>query len=225
MPPVDVSIGLQRALPLLAEYYKDEAILQAKVPSRTIPGVRERCLCCIHLRDGRPISCYIVKKDGKRQSVDLDLVQAADTKRGPFDWSLEPVKQPQPQPQQSDMLPDMPPDMPPQASQYTYTQSQLPQLYSPSQLSQPSHNNLFPSVTPSINKDAIPIRLRQELDLSWLSSMGRPQQILLRAVFNFINGQRSVAEIKAKFPHVSDDKIEQTIIFLMATHFATFKYE
>ncbi|GHO72098.1 hypothetical protein KSC_109900 [Ktedonobacter sp. SOSP1-52] len=126
MPPIDVSVGLVKALPLLGEYYKENALLQAELPARVIPGVRERCLCVIPLSMGKPVSCYIEKKDGQRQNVPLEVVKAADTRRGPFEWSLQPVKQPQP--------PQI--DMSPQAPQYTYAQPQPPQHYAPPQLPQ-----------------------------------------------------------------------------------------
>lgn len=211
---IDVSLGLEIALPMLAEHYHEDAILQAKVTK--IPGFRGQYQCQIQLHEGKVVSCYLEGKDGKRHHVDLALLVQADKKRGPFEWAL--IPQPQTSPQLSPQLYTQP--QPSQPSQHS-TQPQLPQLYAPPQ---PPHS-VVPSATPPMDRDAIPIRLRQELDLSWLSSMGRPQQILLRAVFNFIDGQRSVAEIKAKFPHVSEDKIEQIIIFLMATHFATFRYE
>lgn len=179
--PIDVSVGLEKALPLLAEYYNEDAILQAEIPRHSIPGVKGRCLCIIHLITGKPVSCSIQGQGGVRQSMPLETVVLADKKRGPFEWVLLPIQQPQ--------------------------------------SSQPSRSVALQPTSP-MNKDTIPIRLRP-LDIAWLTSMPRQKQLVLRWIFNFIDDRRSVAEIKAQFPYLSEEMIEQALIFLMATHFIT----
>ncbi|GHO72099.1 hypothetical protein KSC_109910 [Ktedonobacter sp. SOSP1-52] len=74
----------------------------------------------------------------------------------------------------------------------------------------------------SMDKDAIPIRLRA-LDITWLTSLAVPEQHVLRWIYNFIDGRRSIAQIKRQFSRLPEDKIEQAIIFLMATHYITLK--
>lgn len=143
--------------------------------------------CVILLEHGRIISCSLFDKQGQRQRTDEVHLIKADENRGPFGWKFYPR---------------------------AVVESSLPSPVNPA-LSAPQPTWLPAGISP-MRDDAIPVRLEQELQISWLTTWNENEITFLRQIFSLINGQRSVHDIKALMFRSSPEMVEKSLVFLVA---------
>ncbi len=87
----DASAGLAFSLALF-ERYRKNGLLQAEL--HHVPNVSGRCQGYLQLVEGKVTSCYVEDKNGQRHQIDKDMFIDVDAKRGPFEWTLQPLPTP-----------------------------------------------------------------------------------------------------------------------------------
>lgn len=87
----DASAGLAFSLSLF-ERYRKNGLLHAEV--HHIPHISGHCQAYLQLVEGKITSCYVVDKNDQRHPVSTQVLIDVDEKRGPFDWTLQPLPAP-----------------------------------------------------------------------------------------------------------------------------------
>src|SRR5579884_3469255 len=90
---LDASAGLAFSLAVF-ERYRKNGLLQAEL--HHVPGISGHCQGYLQLVEGKVTSCYIEDKNGQRHPIDRRTLIDLDTKRGPFEWTLQPLPPPPP---------------------------------------------------------------------------------------------------------------------------------
>jgi hypothetical protein len=87
----DASIGLAFSL-VLFEKYRKNGLLHAEL--HHVPHIPGHCWGYLQLVEGKVTSCYVEDRNGQRHMVSKQVLIDVDEKRGPFDWSLQPLPAP-----------------------------------------------------------------------------------------------------------------------------------
>jgi hypothetical protein len=87
----DASTGLAFSL-VLFEKYRKNGLLHAEL--HHVPHIPGYCRGYLQLVEGKVTSCYVEEENGQRHLVSKQTLIDVDEKRGPFDWSLQPLPAP-----------------------------------------------------------------------------------------------------------------------------------
>lgn len=87
----DASTGLAFSLELFGKYRKN-GLLQAEL--HHVPHIAGHCRGYLQLVEGKVTSCYVEDKNGQRHLISQQILIDVDERRGPFDWSLQPLPAP-----------------------------------------------------------------------------------------------------------------------------------
>lgn len=171
---IDASLGLAFSLELFKQYRKS-GLLRSEL--RQIPGFRGPGTACLELVEGSITASYIEDKQGQRTTISSSALIQLDKEKGPFKWRLSsPSSQPA---QMSSATPSV---------QWS---SATPPISTPQSQSFASGFMLA-----MITDAAIPV-IVAPLNREWLRDLTLQQRQMLQLVWNAIDGQRTVGQIKA----------------------------
>jgi hypothetical protein len=173
---IDASLGLGFSVELFLRY-KKSGTLQAEI--RRFPGVKGRGIAYLLLVEGVVTSCFVDDRNGQRMPVSKDVLIRFDKDKGPFEWRFYPSDSPK-----ATQTPAASMQTPPEI-QAVYPRS-----------SQGPAPRTDPLLSPLLSDVAVP-RIVAPLDWKLFRSWTARQQQMLAMVWQLIDGQRSVREIKA----------------------------
>lgn len=195
---IDASLGLSPALDLLMQQ-QDTGELQCII-STTHMFKTKREKAVIQIRNGQVISCMIIDESNKTLPTSISALIRLDEKCGSLEWKFFPYHgAPSSAPRQLASMPTLP----------------MPTI--------PQHT---PVVANQVGREgeAIPERLFPELHLDWLKSLPAEQISMLQGFWPFINGKRSVRELKSLLRiRFSPETVERMLMFLIAMHHITIR--
>lgn len=207
---IDVStVGLAFSLEIFKRR-KLNGTLQAKL--HRVPGMPRDCTVSLQIIDGIAGICQVTEKSGQISALAANSLIKLDTERGPFEWILH-LSPPLPGTRQ--MSPGVGPYS--QLSPTTYTNNPNAPLPGQSGISDPVTSSSGQNSNPSlILPTSVPLVVAP---LQWGQlNVTHQQQLLLYQVWQEIDGQKTIGEIKLAVKQViasqSVDEIIQIFITL-----------